>query len=152
MEDLITCSNCSGDACYVTQVTPEMKNYFCMGCGYQTNTLMKKGEQFFEEQFAMLPDIYKALMGEDDEGKIWMPTFIDNDKGMVYASGKNTASWKWSAVKKVEVSEEDRKKYPIPGKTGEFYKTKADMTTLKQFDEKDFMDALEYLGMLDGAI
>ena len=30
---------------------------------------MKKGEEFFEEQLEILPELYKSLLGEDDEGK-----------------------------------------------------------------------------------
>ena len=35
----------------MVEVNNEIKNYMCYGCGFITNSLMKKGERFFEEQF-----------------------------------------------------------------------------------------------------
>ena len=66
MDNLTTCDRCGSDACYVQEVNNEIKNYMCYGCGFVTNSLMKKGEQFFDEQFEVLPELYKELMGEDD--------------------------------------------------------------------------------------
>ena len=36
---------------------------------------------------------------------------------------------------------------PNPNKKGEFYEWRMDMDTLKEFDEKDYMDALDYIGI-----
>ena len=65
-----------------------------------------------------------------------------------FANGSNTSNWKWTAVKAVEVSEEDKEKYPIPGKPGEFYKKRMDMENGKSFEERDYMEALSYIGVL----
>ena len=109
---------------------------------------MKKGEEFFEQQMETLPNLYKELMGEDDEGKIWMPTTVNiPEKGMVFANGTKAENWRWAAVKAVEVKEEEKEKYPIPGKKGEFYKWRMDMSTLQEFDEKDFIEALDSIGV-----
>jgi hypothetical protein len=48
---------------------------------------------------------------------------------MVFAEGKTKDDWKWSAVK---------------AKKG-----KADMKTKKEFDEHDFMEALDYINYFD---
>ena len=45
--------------------------------------------------------------------------------------------------------DKDRKKYPIPGKKGEYYKFRMDMDTLKNFDEGDYMEALDYIGVFE---
>ena len=55
----------------------------------------------------------------------------------------------WGAVKAVPVKDENRKKYPIPGKKGEYYKFRMDMDTLKNFEERDYMEALEYIGVFE---
>lgn len=149
MDNLITCDRCKGDACYVQEVNPEIKTYFCYGCGFSTNSLMKEGEQFFIEQQETLPELYKALFYTDDEGKIWMPSAINLPKqGMVFANGNTADNWKWSAVKAVPVSEEEKTKYPIPGKKDQYYDFRMDMSTITHFDEKDFMEALSYIGVL----
>ena len=150
MDNLEVCDRCGSDACYIQEVNENIKNHFCWGCGFQTNSLMKKGEQFFEEQIELLPNLYKELLGEDESGKIWMPTTINiPEKGMVFANGNNSNNWKWAGVKAVEVSEEEKTKYPIPGKENEYYKWRMDMTTIKEFEEKDFMEALEFIGMFE---
>ena len=150
MDNLIVCDRCGSDACYVQEVNQSIKNYMCYGCGFQTNSLMKKDEVFFEEQMETLPNLYKELMGEDYEGKIWMPSTVNlPEKGMVFANGPNASDWKWGAVKAVPVKDEDKEKYPIPGKKGEYYKFRMDMDTLKNFEERDYMEALEYIGVFE---
>jgi hypothetical protein len=61
------------------------------------------------------------------EGYHWYPIALTfDDKSMVFAEGTSTEDWKWSAVK---------------SKDG-----KADMTTKSEFEERDFMEALDYVG------
>jgi hypothetical protein len=149
MDNLTICKHCGSDACYTQEVTPEITNQFCYGCGFQTNTLMKEGEEFFEQQKELLPELYKDLIHKDKEGQMWMPSMINvPDKGMVFANGTDFNDWKWAAVKAVVVTEEEKHKYPIKGKKDQYYEFRMDMTTMRSFFEKDFMDALSYIGVL----
>lgn len=148
MDNLIICDRCGSDACYVQEINQDIKNYQCYGCGFISNSLMKKDSQFFEEQMELLPNLYKELMGEDENGKIWMPSTVNMPaKGMVFANGKNSNNWKWGAVLAVPVKEDEKEKYPIPNKEGEFYEWRMDMETIKEFDEKDYIEALDYIGI-----
>ena len=150
MDNLTICARCGSDACYVQEVNHEIKNYQCMGCGFVTNSLMKKDSQFLEEQMELLPNLYKELLGEDDNSLIWMPATINlPSQGMVFANGTSAENWNWAAVKSVSVPEDEKEKYPIPGKPGEFYEQRMDMETLKEFGEKDFIEALDYIGIFD---
>jgi hypothetical protein len=150
MDNLIVCDRCGGNACYVQEVNHKIKNYMCYGCGFQTNSLMKKGEKYFDEQVEILPNLYKELMGEAGDGKIWMPSMVNlPTQGMVFANGTNASQWKWAAVKAIPVKEEEKSKYPIPGKKGQFYEYRMDMETLREFEEKEYMDALEYIGVFE---
>jgi len=149
MDNLINCTRCGSDACYIDEVNQDIKTYFCYGCGFQTNSLMKVGESFYEEQVAILPELYKDLMIEDENGKVWMPSTVNlPQQGMIFANGPSSRDWKWSAVKAVPVLEEEKEKYPIPGKKGEFYEYRMDMTTIKNFNERDFIEALSYIDVL----
>lgn len=149
MDNLINCARCGSDACYVDEVNQDIKTQFCYGCGFQTNSLMKIDEDFYEQQVAILPELYKDLFLEDHENLIWMPSSVNiPTQGMVFANGSSSLDWGWAAVKAVPVSEEEKEKYPIPGKEGEYYEWRMDMTTLKMFPEKEFMDALSYIGAL----
>jgi hypothetical protein len=85
MSDKLTiCDRCGSDACYVQEVTNEIKNYMCYGCGFVTNSVMKQNSEFLTEQMETPPrTLYKELMGEDeDTGLVWMPNTINiQDKG-----------------------------------------------------------------------
>ena len=137
MDNLTICSRCGSDACYIDEVNQDIKTYFCYGCGFQTNSLMKEGETFYENQILVLPELYKDLMFKDGE-KVWFPSMINvPSNGMVFANGPSSMQWEWSAVKAVPVTEEEKEKYPIPGKKGEHYEWRMDMTTMKNFPERD---------------
>ena len=149
MDNLTICAKCGSDACYVDEVNQDIKTYFCYGCGFQTNSLMKEGDVFFERQLEVLPELYKDLLNKDDDGHIWMPTTVNvPEKGMIFANGSSKNQWNWAAVKAVPVTKEEVEKYPIPGKKGEYYSWRMDMTTLKEFNERDFIEALSYIGII----
>jgi len=148
IDKLEICHRCGSDACYVTEVNQDIKNHFCYGCGFQSNTLMREGELILEEQMEVLPELYKDLKYEDESGQIWFPSTINlPKKGMVFANGSTSSNWKWAAVKSIEVKEKEKEKYPIPGKKGKFYENRMDMTTMKMFEENDFIGALTYIGI-----
>ncbi len=148
MDKLEICERCGSDACYTQEVNEKIKTYACYGCGFQTNTLMKKGEEFFETQMETLPNLYKELMGEDESGKIWMPQTINiPEKGMIFANGSNANSWKWASVQAVEVKEDEKLKYPIPGQKEKYYEWRMDMDSIKEFEEREFIEALDSIGV-----
>jgi hypothetical protein len=141
MDSLIICTHCGSDACYVDEVNKDIKTYFCYGCGFQTNSLMKEGEEFYAQQVEFLPEIYKDLLYNDGE-KIWMPSVINiADKGMVFANGSGADNWSWSAVKAIPLTEGDKK-------VNENQTHKMDMTTQVEFARNDYMEALTYIGVL----
>jgi hypothetical protein len=51
------------------------------------------------------------------------------DRSMVFADGRSVDDWKWAGVQ---------------SKDG-----KADMTTVKYFEEKEFIEALDYIGFFE---
>jgi hypothetical protein len=122
-ESLITCLKCGGDAC------SEISNgvvtiWICMGCGFTSNNTIT--DINVTEMEATLPELYKDLKFKDKEGKYWYPnSVILDDKSMVFAEGTNVQDWMWTAVQAKD------------GKT--------DMTTKKEFQIHEFMDALEYI-------
>lgn len=142
MDNLIICTHCSSDACYVDEVNKDIKTYFCYGCGFQSNSLMKEGEEFYNQQVELLPELHKDLLSTDDNGMVWMPSTVNvADKGMVFANGTSSLDWKWAAVKAVLLTEEDNK-------VKDDQTHKMDMTTKTEFDRDNFMDALSFIGLL----
>jgi hypothetical protein len=149
MDNLTICDRCGSDACYVDEVNQDIKTYFCYGCGFQTNSLMVEDGEFLDQQKEVLPELYKDLFYTDKKGKIWMPSAVNlPEKGMIFANGPSSFEWAWAAVKAVPVTEEEKEKYPIPGKEGQYYEWRMDMSTLQNFKEHDYMEALSYIGVL----
>ena len=141
-DNLIECSRCGSNACYMQEVTADVKIELCYGCGFQSNTEMTSGSLFFNEQMDLLPDLYKALMQEEENGKLWMPTHIHVEgTGSVFADGTGVDNWAWAGVLATEIPEEEQDKYKGA-------KYKSDMSTIKHFEERDFMEALSYIGIL----
>jgi len=148
-DSLEICPLCGSDACYVTQLNATAKNYFCFGCGFTTNDLMVKGEFDFEQYEETLPELYKDIKQTDNSNRVWYPITINiEDKGTVFAKGTNKDNWQWAGIKVKEVSKEEQEKFKVPG-SDKSYKYKTDMTTLQEFSQKDFMDALEYIGFFN---
>lgn len=140
-DEIIQCPKSGGDLCYRIEVSKEITNFYSLSCGYWSNTLMKPDSDFYKEQFELLPEIYKDLAWTDEEtGLVWLPNSVNIETGMVFAEGTSKESWKWAAVKATELNKEDQEKYKA--------KTKPDMTTIKRFNERDYMDALSYIGVL----
>ena len=142
-DTIIDCPKSGGDLCYKVEVNKEITSFLSLSCGYWTNTLMKEGSEFYNEQLTTLPELYKDIAWEDpDTNLIWIPNTINiPDKGMVFANGPNADEWSWAAVKTVELEEGDEAK--VEGQTH-----KMDMTSMKTFVERDYMEALSYIGVL----
>tara|TARA_B000000477_G_C5976705_1_gene178835 strand:- start:194 stop:643 length:450 start_codon:yes stop_codon:yes gene_type:complete len=143
-DEIINCPKSGGDLCYRVEVTPEVTNYFSMSCGFWTNSLMKGDSEFYKEQLITLPELYKDLAWIDlDTELIWLPNHINlPEQGMVFAYGTSVEDWKWAAVKAQKLDK------PEKTKDGKKLEYKPDMQTMKLFEERDYMDALSYIGVL----
>jgi hypothetical protein len=140
IEKLIECPRCGSNACSEMS-DDKITIWLCMGCGFTTNTFMTPENAVKAEE--VIPNLYVDLKFIDESGLAWYPNSVTlENKSMVFADGTSKDDWKWAAVKSVEITEKDRDKFK-----GEEYR--ADMTTIKHFEEKDFMDALEYIGYFD---
>jgi hypothetical protein len=149
-EEIINCPKSGGDLCYKVQVAPEIYNYMSISCGFWTNSFMTEDHEFYKQQMETLPELYKDLAWTDPKtGLIWLPNTINiEDKGMVFANGTDASNWRWAAVKAIEIPKDEIMKHPIPGKPGQFMKYRMDMKNMKTFEERDYMEALSYIGIL----
>ena len=123
-ESLIICPRCGSNACHEAS-NEKFTMWSCFGCGFTSNSTMTDEHAPTAEE--TLPELYKALKFKDEKGYHWYPIALTFDnKSMVFAEGTSTTDWKWSAVQAKD------------GKT--------DMTTKKEFEEREFMEALDYVG------
>jgi len=123
-ESLIICPRCGSNACHEAS-NEKFTMWSCFGCGFTSNSTMT--DEHAPKAEETLPELYKALKFKDEKGYHWYPIALTfDDKSMVFAEGVSVETWKWSAVQSKE--------------------GKPDMTTKKEFEERDFMEALEYVG------
>ena len=145
-DKLVECKRCGGNACYEQNIDENTTTWLCMGCGFSSSTVMKKGGPGHKNLLETSPELYKDLLYEDKDELIWAPSTITiPNKGMVFLDGSSTKAWQWAAVKSVEITEEDRKVKKFPKEQT----TKMDMKNIKYFGQREFMDALEVIGFYD---
>ena len=126
-ESLIICPKCGGNACHEAS-NEKLTVWSCFGCGFTSNTTTTDSN--IESIEAVIPQLYKDIKFQDKKGYYWYPsTVILEDKSMVFADGNTIDDWKWSAVLSKD--------------------SKADMSTKKEFEINEFMEALEYIGFFE---
>ena len=126
-EQLINCPRCGGNACHEAS-NEKFTVWSCFGCGFTTN--ITTTDDNLENIESVMPQLYIDLKFKDEKGYHWYPsTVILEDNSMVFADGKTLEDWKWAGVQAKE--------------------GKADMLTVKHFEEKDFMEALDYIGFFE---
>ena len=126
-ESFIICPRCEGNACHEVS-NDKLIVWSCFGCGFTSNSTLTKDK--LKEVEVVIPQLYIDLKFKDDKDYYWYPNSVMlEDKSLVFADGKSTEEWKWAGVQ---------------SKDG-----KADMTTVKYFEEKEFMEALDYIDFFE---
>ena len=146
-ESLIQCPKCGSDACYASPINKTASSYFCFGCGYTTTDLQKAGEFDIDLYEESIPELFKDSKFIDTENRIWYPGTINlPHKGTVFLNGASAETAQWCAIKSRPLTEEEQQSLANKGTTH-----KSDSKTLKNF-EKDFIEALDYIGFFDKEI
>ena len=145
-DQLVECKRCSGNACYQQHIDENTTTWLCMGCGFTTSTLMVEGGKVVKDLLETSPELYKDLLFTDIDKRVWAPATITlPGKGMVFLNGSNKNDWEWSAVRAIKITDEDRKIKEFPADQTH----KMDMQGVKNFGQKEFMDALEVIGFYE---
>ena len=167
-DKLVTCKCCKSDACYESEFTIEkgkVNTWICMTCGFTSNTTMEEGSEVLT-QATENTSIFILSKKQIHDGLVWFPTVITMpDKGMIFPEpikgtttldsnpsikdSRGESDWKWTVVKAIDVTDEEKEKYPDPTNPGTFYKKRMDMKNMKRYDRLCFMDAAEELGMFE---
>ena len=144
MDTLTICKRCGGNACYEQHIDEATKTWLCMACGFTTSTVMQDNGAVVKTAVESSPELYKDLKFVDDKNLAWLPATITiPEKGMVFLDGTSKDNWMWSAVKAIEITEEEKANFP-KGQTH-----KMDMRNAQMFGQRDFIDALEMIGFFE---
>jgi len=126
-EQLTICPRCGSDACHEAS-NEQLTVWSCFGCGFTANSTLTSDK--LEEVEAVMPQLYKDLRFKDENNLYWYPsTVILEDKSMVFIEGTAADNWKWIGVQSKD--------------------NKADMNTKQEYEQHDFMEALDYIGFFE---
>lgn len=146
----IQCPVCFEIECF-KETENSIDSYLCMSCGY-TTTSANINESIHVRKLELgTPELIKHAKFVDPETNlVWYPSVLNfPTKGLIFPDGVNETSWDWRVAKVINIPEDEQTKFPIPGKDGEFYKTKIDMQNSKLFPRDEFQSACIELGILE---
>ena len=149
----IKCPHCGSDHCYEETQAVEnelVKSYLCTNCGYTSTTLNKEGSTMIKEYEDVTAELIKDLRWVDEKTNlVWYPIVLNFPSfGIIFPDGVNKTNWEWMAAPAVDIPEEDRKNYPIPGHKDIFYTKRIEMKLGKKFKSDSFREACEFIGFI----
>ena len=143
MKDIIgNCPLCGERALHVAG-TEEAQVMQCINCGYTTTSKLT-GTKETNEEFQKLSEDMKNWAVEK-KSHIWIPSVITLPIGMLYPIDKDD-EMKWAFAPMVEISEDEKKKYPNPNVPGKFYEKRIDTDNPRIYDE--FVLGMSYVNEL----
>ena len=119
----------------------EAQTQQCINCGYATAPRFNITDSSKEncKPYTTLTDEMKSWSQETDS-HIWIPTILTLPFGLLFPENNKDGKLHWGFADLIHLSEDEQKKYPIPGTTDQFYKTKYDTDNALYFDT--FLEAM----------
>lgn len=153
------CPHCGGTDCFEeTQTIPtpmgdgeqEVTSWMCMDCGYTSTSLNEDGSPIVEGYELTTAELIKDLRWVDPATNlVWYPIILNFPSfGIIFPDGTSKNDWTWMAAPAIDISEEERQKYPIPGQPGEFYARRISMEEGEHFLKDQFYDACRFIGFV----
>ena len=142
MKDLISnCFLCEEHSLHVAG-TEEAQVMQCINCGYVTSTKYIGSQEKNEEYKKLTKDMKNWSKFEND--RTWIPSIITLPIGMLYPFDDEDGKMKWSFAPMIDISEDERKKYP--NTQGGFYERRIDTDNPIVYDK--FIDGMSYINEL----
>lgn len=122
-------------------------SYLDYKTGYTSNSMLSKDSEYVEQAEANQPRLVTDLRVVDElRGLIWYPSVINIPmKGMIFPVGTQD-KWTWEVMKIRDVTDDEKAKYPVPNKDGEYFKTILDVKGKTNYPNGDFIEALKAIG------
>jgi len=141
MDDLIKCDRCGSNAClHEHNSEVNVQTWFCFGCGFTTTSELTPDSELTKTVTETLPDLYKDLLFVYED-KVWMPSTIAiQEQGIVFIDGTNVDDWQWASALSTLIPQEEQSRFPAD------QTHKIDFSTIKHYGQRDFMEALDYIG------
>ena len=143
------CRHCGSDACYENNTGASMI-WQCMDCGFYTSTQMLKNSEVVKYIKDTSPSLINDLSFKDDSGFIWYPRIFNKPGiGILFPDGTGKDDWAWCFAPEVPIPEEDRFKYPMKDKPGQFHTHRINYNLKSYYNQYDYIVAMEENGLLN---
>ena len=109
--------------------------------GFTSNSKLKIDSDYVKQAEKNQPKLVTELRVLDELREIvWYPSVINiPGKGMIFPMGDKD-NWQWEVMKVRDVTEEEKEKYPLPDKEGEYFKTILDVKGKLNFSNDKFFN------------
>ena len=116
----------TGQDCVIVELVNDKTSKICMESGYMTNSdFLIDNTELLEKYEASMPELMIATKFiEIETGQVWYLTSVQFRTGMIYPQPSDHDVYEWAFTPVLELDEEERKNYPVPGKDGSFYDTR----------------------------
>ena len=136
----------TGNTCVLIEAD-EMTNQesrICMESGYTTNDVW----QIDSEQVSKYEQHISQLMVDtkyvDNElGQVWYLASMTTSTVVLYPVGTNKDDYHFEISKVVTIDGDERLKYPIPGKSDEYFTSRLDVENAVIFEKNNFAQAVD---------
>ena len=146
----VICPVCESLNCFETE-TDGISSYLCLRCGMTTNSHFKDGSPQLKAALEKSPEIIQSLQYKDQDSElVWIPSVINiPSKGMIYPMGDRN-NWNWAFSPIIKLSNDEQKKYPIPGTKDEYYEQRLGVETkdgMELFGQLEYVEACKKMGI-----
>ena len=134
--------------CVIVEADTETgeEHRMCMESGYVTRSSFKqKSKELIAHENGCSALMKKMRINDNKLDVVWYPTFMQMSGVMMYieGQGKVPGDYNWCVAKVVPIVGDERLKYPVPGKEGEYHTTRLDVDNAVTFKGNEFETALE---------
>ena len=138
----------TGNKCVVIEADEKtgIESRMCMESGYTTSDTFKIDSDNIEQYESGITEFMRDRKYIDNElNQIWYPVFMQIATGMLYCEGNANNELEWKVAKVVDIIGEEKLKYPIPGKSDEYYASRLDVENSITYSKYNFSLALNDL-------
>ncbi len=135
----------TGNECVLEEADEQtgVVSMICMETGFTTTDQLVFESEAQETYEAGLTELMKQARVIDAVGLCWYPAFMQLPGAMMYPDG-DASNFHYEIAEVVEITGEDRKNYPVPGKDGEYFTARLDVENATHFEMKQFETALNF--------
>ena len=135
----------TGNECVLEEADEQtgVVSMICMETGFTTTDQLVFESEAQETYESGLTELMKQSRVIDGIGLCWYPAFMQLPGAMMYPDG-DANDFHYEVAEVVDIVGEERKKYPVPGKEGEYFTARLDVENATKFEMKEFETALNF--------